>query len=101
MAFLHVAQEVLVPTQEELSALRTLEESISARKIVFHTTIGEYNHWNDISKTHPDYRDVLYRLGQKSYMLFDDAHARVLVQEAVNMDPQFLQGEKVLNLLGQ
>ncbi len=99
--FLKIAKASLHPTAEELSALLHLQNSISARKMVFHTTIDEYNHWNEVIKSHPDFRDALYIVGQKSYMLFDDAQSREYVQKSVNLDPQFDQGKRVLQRLGE
>lgn len=99
IAFLKSASKTLSPTTDEQKEFSKLEDSITSRKIIFHTTIDEYNNLNESIKTHPDYRDLLYALGQRAYMLFDDQHTRSYLEKSVEIDPQFEQGKKVLNMI--
>jgi hypothetical protein len=99
--FLLLSQKSFSPTPIEISDFQKLQSSISARKMVFHTTISEFNHWSAVLKEYPDYRDVLYVLAQRSYMLFDDTQTTELLKASVALDPQFEQGKKVLWMMGK
>ncbi|MDQ3098350.1 MAG: hypothetical protein M3Q44_01235 [bacterium] len=98
--FLLISEKIFVPTSEELSNFSLLRNNISTRKVVFHTTMDEYTHWNEVLETNPDYRDGFYSLAQRAYMLFDDGQAKNYLRRSVDLDPQFEQGKKVLRMLG-
>ncbi len=99
--FLELAQTNLAPSNFELEQLNSLQRNIAARKIVFYTTINEYNQWNEILKIHPEYRDVYYRIAQKDYMLFNENEARLYLKKSIDLDPQFEQGKRVLQSLSR
>jgi hypothetical protein len=75
--------------EELVAAMRTSEED-------FRLIVEEYAFWHSALTIFPAYRDGLYRSSQLAYMLFNQDEAASKLRESVDLDPQFLQGRKVL-----
>jgi hypothetical protein len=82
----------------QLIGLKMPEEKkeYEKRYATYMSTVDSYAEWTRRLKEYPNYRDGLYLLAQKSYILFDNEQTKRYLEESISLDPQFEQGKDVL-----
>ncbi len=56
--------------------------------------------WEDITKEFPGFRDGYLQAAMISYQLGDIVKSKKYTQEAINVDPNFIQSRKMSSILG-
>lgn len=54
--------------------------------------LGEVKYWQQLADKYKNYRDIYYKLAALQYEVGNTQGARVNIQKALNLDPNFAQG---------
>jgi tetratricopeptide (TPR) repeat protein len=62
-------------------------------------TKEEIEHWEEITKENPGYRDAYFQIAILSYQIYKDQEALKAVNKALELDPNFESAKKLSQLL--
>lgn len=56
-------------------------------------------HWEEVAKKYPGYRDAYFTIAILSYRLGEKTQAKMYLEKALELDPNFEKGRELENLL--
>lgn len=61
--------------------------------------VYELSFWEQVVRSHPDYRDAYFKMALLRYQLGDKVSSKGYLQKAMEIDPNFEEGKKLKEVL--